>query len=134
MEIKLTNQELNEWIAQEIMGWIKVDGKAEKMPDYKKWDSGFEISSMTKWGWDSQDHFDPCNNLNHTYLMEEKIRGVESNWIKFCKTLFNLVNKPKIDDVIFPNQHFECYHASARQRCEAVYLTFGGGNDTRGTN
>lgn len=107
MKINLTDQELNEWVDTNIFGVksqnldvsITADGKEDKIK--------LRICS-----------YDFCNDLNHTYLMEEKIREMEDNsWDIYRENLMDICGDD-IEDLP------DAIHASARQRCEAAYLTF----------
>lgn len=101
MVINLTDQELNEWVVNKF-----------GVPYYNY--NGLPINY--------------CQDLNHTRLMEERIRemGEYSNFYQILMAVVGAVSKNEID-------YSKTGYASARQRVEAAYLTFGEGNDTRGT-
>lgn len=110
MKCDLTDQELNEWVAIIII-------KGEIYPNEEhdeNWKPAIYIEEIG--------YFDPCNNLNHTHLMEEKIRDSSMSH-SYALQLCKLIDRPE-----YPGEcrqyPFELIHASARQRCEAAYLTF----------
>jgi len=128
--VSLTDQELNEWVAKEIMGWRLYNGDWQ-YPHSKSKTGWFKIYNRYK--------FNPTKNLNHTHLMEEKImeniqeEGVnrdQSAWDKYCinliKVVFDLkfLNNFMAGSLMYARHAFEFSHASARQRAEAAYLTF----------
>lgn len=79
----------------------------------------------TNWFYEAYvNSFDPCQNLNHTYLMEEKIRemGKYSNFYQILMAVVGAVSENEID-------YSKTGYASARQRCEACFLTFNKTND-----
>lgn len=119
--ITLTDQELNEWVALNI---LKPDLSKEKVyvvPIPSNNNSRVTIGpkgcqlnpcSFCK-------RYDFCNDLNHTHLMEEKI--MEMGKIgKYLTALYAICDG-----------YIECYldtwqlvNATARQKVEAAYLCF----------
>jgi len=127
MKINLTDQELNEWVAKEVMGWkiIKIHENGWHEWAEMSWK---EEGDLTKgyvdphFGCDSSEYFNPSGNLNHTHLMEEKIRDRAiandqevNDWERYVMKLKRICDKLGYCGEI---------HASARQRVEAAYLTF----------
>lgn len=127
-KIKLTDQELNEWVCLNIMGWAYITSPHEPGKSFAQKKPIEIICNISPYHSHTETNlelFDPCQDLNHTRLMENKIRDFSEIELKeYCCNLFNLIEKPENDDILFTNQHFECYLASARIRCEAAYITF----------
>lgn len=113
---ELSDQELNEWVAVKIMDLQFVEANNG---NYLAWCDNKRNCIFN--------YFSPCQDLNHVHLMEEKIREKGSEYlIKYSQELYNVVN------LYFPIfatpvdfEHFALtIHATARQKCEAAYLTF----------
>lgn len=111
---EMTDQELNEWIEDNIL----FSGTT---PNYGQTD----LPLPTKFKFlDGHNTFKfDCNNLNHAYLMEEKI------WELGEKTatiyLKQLAAGCQVNAFGLSLQgEFDYIHKSARRRCEAAYLTF----------
>lgn len=121
---KMTDQELNEWVGEKLMGWKLKVIKASN-GKIIRW---HKPNNQVSWGYDEIIFF-PAEDLNHTHLMEEKIREMKPKWeghdpldtYLFC--LEHKFNYCQSDD---PQELFKLIHASARQRCEAAFLAFGG--------
>lgn len=118
--VNLTDQELNEWVAEKVMGFHK-----EKTLFAAFWvskDSGatFRTSDgLEEW---EKDFWNPCENLNLTCLMEEKIREMEREGV-YVKMLWSVLNINPFQ-VLDTADCFKFINATARQRCEACFLTF----------
>src|SRR5260221_9781495 len=138
----MTDQELNEWVAFNIMRWNPVHKHGE-----------FILNEIVM---PRIEMFDPCQDLNHTYLMEEKI--IEMDYCNYHYQPHKMIyhshlSKYKCERCIaeltdieqeegydvrklrdwhplkdyvshFDSDEIELLHATARQRCEAAYLTF----------
>lgn len=86
MSVKLTDQELNEWVAEKVMGLKRHEvvydscyGGHGGTFDCKNCKSCFASPPWNAFKinkeWCGKDlKEDYCNDLNHTHLMEEKIR------------------------------------------------------------
>lgn len=114
---EMTDQELNEWVGEKLMGWKLKVIKASN-GKIIRW---HKPNNQVSWGYDEIIFF-PTEDLNHTHLMEEKIREMASNqetspWEWYVMKLQRICNKMGYCGEI---------HASARQRCEAAFLAFGG--------
>lgn len=112
-KINLTDQELNEWVCFNVMRWNPV---------HKCGDIIYNATLLPR-----LEIFDPCQDLNHTRLMEEKIREMidyEDFAIRdvYYKNLCEVVFDPDVSTGVF--RGFNIIHASARQRCEAAWVTF----------
>lgn len=112
---EMTDQELNEWVAMKVMGWYLQE---EQLYHFENQFTGYASVDMLEiiplW--------DPCNNLNHAYLMEEKIlNGSQSS--KFYYALTKVILNEELDtDELYLSAAKDLIHATARQRCEAAYL------------
>jgi len=103
---EMTDQELNVWVKKTIFApWVNLDNHKEARVTLFIQEPDF------------------CNNLNHAYLMEEKIKelGKEKDFSRRLEQLIFIGLYPSNKD---PLKKFGFYlaHASARQRCEAAYL------------
>lgn len=106
--MNLTDQELNEWVNDNILKWKQDITTAH-------W---FDESGVI-----CIDTPNPCYNLNHTYLMEEKISTDDQQWLRYGMTLYDHIPPVKICDLSIHGL-LMVVHATARQRCEAAYLLF----------
>lgn len=110
-KVNLTDQELNEWVFLNI---FKVSIK--ELEDACEFNKLFHVFAKMQIP-------DYCQDLNRTHLMEKKIREMVK-WDKFCENLLKVVNGVISGDLILGKHFMEIVDASARQRCEAAYLTF----------
>ena len=170
----MTDQELNEWIAINIMGWKDWSSEHHNMkngkkdPDCALWlnkdkNGSFVLNGLTvikpyycedtdhlqpdvngdsthihpMHGWagplgNGQEYWDPCSNLNHAFLMEEQIGGMESGWEKYCDAILKRLIPDSIVSFLSPKEYErringitrELLHTSARHKCEAAFLAF----------
>ncbi|MFZ7171165.1 MAG: hypothetical protein ACO1G2_13405, partial [Bacteroidota bacterium] len=98
-------------------------------------------NNQVSWGYDEIIFF-PTEDLNHAYLMEKKIKEMPEYPFKctnpphgvvppiefYIQELIDIVNAdPWREGGLFDYaEFFKFANASARQRCEAAYLAFGG--------
>lgn len=110
----MTDQELNEWVADRIMGWRYGMAPSINM---------FNIAECEEFDAPYASYpFLPCKLLDHTHLMEEKIREMGRDGV-YVKMLWSVLNINPFQ-VLDTADCFKFIHASARQRCEAAWLTF----------
>lgn len=121
---EMTDQELNEWIAINVMRW-------QKDILFNNWViscPGMDLYSLERvnFGYDpesSGNFFNPSEDLNHTYLMEERIFQKRANFL-FYDNLIKLIKDACEIELGTNTLASLASHATARQRCEAAYLTF----------
>jgi len=125
---KLSDQVLNEWVCLNIMKWVYVSDPLALFESYARKESECNSFKLSMHSIRSGEvfKFSPSKVLDDSYLMEEKIREMgkyKDEWYDwsdvYVKKLNNLVH------LVAQNTNaFHFCHASARQRCEAAYLTF----------
>lgn len=126
----LTDQELNAWAAKFFYGCLHKRIK-EYSYDCFKGVCADCLQSVTDIAIEKVKNFNPVENLNHTHLMEEKIRKMgfnifgeypEDEWAENLKKILfgHHWDEPEYIDLY----SFDLAHASARQRVEAAWLTF----------
>lgn len=115
---ELTDQELNEWVWKRIMPELSClkDGLSRERP---------VVFIKIRPGCSETQFFEPCNNLNHAYLMEEKIWEMQK-YLFYIEQLSVTSGAAIHEDYMEPITYkgkWLLLHASARQRVEAAYLT-----------
>lgn len=126
---EMTDQELNEWIAEKVMGWIKFKEGSKPfrwnslpLGDYHK--LRFYVDLPIDFHLDDPKWFNPTGNLNHAYLMEEMIYDLDM-YDAYCNFLL-IKTKTTTTKDCFKNSIIPYYvvHATARQKAEAAYIAF----------
>ena len=102
---KMTDSELDEAIAIEVMGWHLVDSNGILM-----WEEE-EVYARSI----NRACYHPSTNLNQCWEAEEKIKdlGLSIQYIRILYGFLQNSNRTLVFD-------FDIFHATARQRCEAM--------------
>ena len=102
---KMTDSQINEAIATEVMGWNVLVG------DYMDWyrkDRRF-MQPVDSWN--------PTQDLNQCWEAEENIKDIGLS-IQYVRVLYGFLQNSN-RTLIFD---FDIFHATARQRCEAMLM------------
>lgn len=105
MDMTLTDEELNRWLAEKVMGWVKVDG------DF--WLDNIKGQRVT---------FKPTKDHNHAQMVLEEIEGFSNR----CYIVMKIV---KAQGIVLTDSFdafswvgvYQLMATPARQKMEAVY-------------
>lgn len=111
---ELKDDEMNEWLAVNVMGWkleiheSRVWGGKQEDEIWVKPECDGELVML-------KEEWNPTTDLNSAFMMQEKI---DDDYNDYVENLGRVIGKP-LNDLSYRDFAF----ASARQRCNAAYLT-----------
>lgn len=99
---RMTDEQLNDWLAINIMKWVKVENGF-----WGKYVDG-DLSNF----WIQSGYWDPSSNLEHLFMLYDKIDNM-----KYISSLIYITK-------YIGNVWTSFVNATARQRSEALYMSF----------
>jgi hypothetical protein len=108
----MTNEELNKYLAEKVMGWYLEHGV---------WKDDKNLSKYTGYNnieWHPR-YWKPTEDRNQMAMCEEKIP--EERWKQYIGALDAVCNPDKLDSKLDILQAFGIITAFPRQRAEALY-------------
>lgn len=103
----MDNKELDKWLAENVMGW-KLN--IMQTPYYKYWLQGITYRFYI-------DYWAPTEKIEQAFMCEDKLDPDQQ--IKYEDELRRVIRGNRSEEVYL----FELIHASAEQRCKAIYNT-----------
>ena len=108
--------EAREWVATEIMGWVKAEG-------FRVDDNDFEVFSVEDFA-DAEAPFRPDDDLNHSAMMEKKIEemGKEHEYTAALALLLAVQSIPMSDQPMW----WRLIRATPYERVQAAWKMMNG--------